>query len=208
MKTVIPLRAEDGGEAEPHTLLGDRAAEDLSFIRATMERATAFTLVPGVGGIGMGLSGLAGAWVAAGQPSDLSWLAVWFGTAVLALAIGLAGIAWKSRRMGVAIPLRPARRFALGFVPSLLAGGLLTAALVRAGQFELLPGVWLLTYGTAVIAGGTFSVPVVPMMGAGFLACGAAALFTPPGWGNLWLAIGFGGLQVVFGAIIARRYGG
>ncbi len=46
------------------------------------------------------------------------------------------------------------------------------------------------------------------MMGAGFLACGAAALFTPPGLGNLWLALGFGGLQIVFGAIIARRYGG
>lgn len=207
MRTVIPLRPVDE-ERTPDTQLGDRAAEDLSFIRATMERATAFTLVPGVGGIAMGLSGLAGAWVAARQSSDLGWLVVWFGAALLALIVGVAGIAWKSRRMGVAIPLRPARRFALGFVPSLLAGGLLTGALVRADQFDLLPGVWLLTYGTAVIAGGTFSVSVVPMMGAGFLACGAAALFTPAAWGDLWLAVGFGGLQVVFGAIIARRYGG
>jgi hypothetical protein len=45
-------------------------------------------------------------------------------------------------------------------------------------------------------------------MGAGFLACGAAALFTPPAWGNIWMALGFGGLQVLFGTIIAMRYGG
>jgi hypothetical protein len=43
-------------------------------------------------------------------------------------------------------------------------------------------------------------------------AIGAAVLsiagFTPPEWGNLWLAIGFGGLHVGFGAYIARNYGG
>jgi hypothetical protein len=128
--------------------------------------------------------------------------------AALALAIGLAGVLWKSRRIGTAIALRPARRFALSFVPALLVGALLTVALSRAGRFELLPGVWLLTYGTGVIAGGTFSVPAIPIMGAGFLACGAAALFTPPAWGNIWMALGFGGLQVLFGTIIAMRYGG
>ena len=208
MRNVIPLRSEDRKERAAHTQLRDRAEEDLSFIRATMERATAFTLVPGIGGIGMGLCGLAGAWIAAGREPGLSWLALWVATAGVALMLGVAGIAWKSRRLGIEVPRRPARRFALGFVPSLLVGALLTAALIRADQFELLPGVWLLTYGTAVIAGGAFSVSVVPMMGAGFLAFGAAALFTAPELGNLWLGAGFGGLQIVFGAIIARRYGG
>lgn len=195
-------------EEEPATPLRDRAAQDLSFIRATMERATAFTLVPGLGGIGMGFTGLTAAWVASRQDSAVEWLAVWLAAAALALAIGLAGVLWKSRRMGTEIALRPARRFALSFVPALLVGALLTVALSRAGRFELLPGVWLLTYGTGVIAGGTFSVPAIPIMGAGFLACGAAALFTPPAWGNIWLGLGFGGLQVLFGTIIATRYGG
>ena len=173
-----------------------------------MERATAFTLVPGLGGMGMGLTGLTAAWLASRQDSVVGWLAVWLAAAALALAIGLAGVFWKSRRIGTTIALRPARRFALSFVPALLVGALLTVALSRAGRFELLPGVWLLTYGTGVIAGGTFSVPAIPIMGAGFLACGAAALFTPPAWGNIWMALGFGGLQVLFGTIIAMRYGG
>jgi hypothetical protein len=63
-------------------------------------------------------------------------------------------------------------------------------------------------YGTGVIAGGAFSVRVVPVMGVCFLATGALALFSPPGLSDLWLGVGFGGLHIVFGAMIARKYGG
>jgi len=45
-------------------------------------------------------------------------------------------------------------------------------------------------------------------MGACLMACGAAALFAPASWGDAFMALGFGGLQIVFGIIIARRYGG
>jgi hypothetical protein len=45
-------------------------------------------------------------------------------------------------------------------------------------------------------------------MGACFLASGALALFTPPAWGDAWMAGGFGVMQIVFGLMIAQRYGG
>ena len=80
--------------------------------------------------------------------------------------------------------------------------------LFRAGMAAVLPGVWLLLYGTGVVSGGAASVKVVPGMGICFMALGAAALFTPPGWGNGLLAGGFGGLHILFGAIIIARYGG
>jgi hypothetical protein len=53
-----------------------------------------------------------------------------------------------------------------------------------------------------------FSVPAVPIMGLCFMVFGAVALFAPPEYANLFMAAGFGGLHLLFGLIIARRYGG
>ena len=93
-------------------------------------------------------------------------------------------------------------------MPPLAAGTLLTVALARAGDVAAIPGLWLLLYGVAVVTGGAASVRIVPVMGLCFLALGALALFAPAGQGNLLLGAGFGGLHILFGIIIAVRYGG
>jgi hypothetical protein len=182
--------------------------DDLRFIRETMENAASFTAVPGWGGVLMGLTALAAAVVAWQQSSVLGWLLTWLSEGILALGIGAWAMWRKARKAGVPIFSRPGRKFALGLTPPMLVGALLTLVLYRAGLARLIPGMWLLQYGTAVVTGGAFSVKAVPVMGLCFMLCGAAAFLAPASWGNGFLAAGFGGLHVGFGIIIARRYGG
>jgi hypothetical protein len=189
------------------TALGDRALENLSFIRNTMERATAFTGVPGWGGVAMGGTALIATAVAANAGSAREWFGVWLAEAVLAFLIGAWSLGRKSRRLQGSALTRPARQFLLSFAPPILAGAVLTAALWAAGQDRLLPGTWLLLYGTGVVTGGAVSVRAVPLMGMVLIGIGAAALFQPA-WGNAGMAVGFGAVQIAFGLYIARRHGG
>jgi hypothetical protein len=90
----------------------------------------------------------------------------------------------------------------------MIAGALLTWVLFQNGQVGLLPGVWMLLYGAGVVTGGGASVRVVPLMGACFMAAGAAALVFPGIGRDVALAAGFGGVHILFGTIIAVKYGG
>jgi hypothetical protein len=203
MTLLRPTPPEQSGPA-----LHARAMDNLSFIRSTMERATAFTAVPGWGGVAMGITALVATFVAYHSPSIAEWLAVWFSASALALAIGGWAMVLKARRAGTTVFSYPGRRFVLSYVPPLAVGALLTLVLVRAGLYSALPGTWLVLYGTGVVTGGAFSVRVVPIMGLCFMVLGAVALLAPPAWSEVLLAAGFGGLHIIFGLIIARRYGG
>jgi hypothetical protein len=186
----------------------DRAMENLRYIRETLERSTAFTAVPGLGGIMMGLTALVAAALASRQAAPRAWLTVWLVEAAVAFWVGGWAIARKARAANVPVLSGAGRKFALSLLPPLAAGAALTGALFRAGDFRALPGIWLLLYGTAIVTGGAFSVRVVPVMGLCFMGLGCGALFAPANSGNLFLAAGFGGLHLIFGTIIRRRHGG
>lgn len=192
---------------DPPTLHA-RAMDNLRFIRETMERSGAFTSVPGWGGVAVGLTALAAAVLAARQPTVELWLATWLGEATVALVIGGWALARKAHAANDPILSGPARRFGLSFLPPMVAGGLLTIGLYRAGVPHALPATWLVLYGAGVATAGAFSVRIVPVMGLCFMLVGAVALFGPATWGNWCMAAGFGVLHVLFGAVIARRHGG
>ena len=192
----------------PGVALNERAIESLEFIRTTMARSAPFTAVPGRGGIAMGFVALAAAAAGARTRNNWQWLAIWLLAALSAAPLGFVAMRWKARRYGLTLWSAAGRRFAQGFVPALVAGAVLSAALINAGRFDLLPATWLLLYGAGVLAGATASVAVLAWLGAAFMVLGVAAAVTGSAWRDLWLGAGFGGLQMIFGVIIARKHGG
>jgi len=210
MPSDASMRARSAGRDADVPALQDRAADNLRFIRDTMARAGSFTSVSGRGTMAVGAVGLAASAGAArmGTGDPGRWLILWIGTAVAAVIVSAVAIRRKAAATGQSLWAGPARRFGLAFAPAVIAGAVLTAALVADGRIPLLPGTWLTMYGAAVTAGGACSVRPVPVMGACFLVLGAAAFAAPPAWQVLLLAAGFGGLHLVFGYFIARHHGG
>ena len=185
-----------------------RAADHLRYIRETMENAAEFTAVPGWGGMAMGVTALAAAYLASRQSAPGMWLLSWLAEVFVAVAIAAPAAATKARRANSSLFRGPGRKFVLSFAPPIIVGGLLTLVLFQLGAMAVLPGVWLLLYGTAIVTGGAFSVRAVPIMGLCLMVLGAAALFAPAAWGNLFMAAGFGLVHIAFGLWIALRYGG
>jgi hypothetical protein len=192
---------------QPHSI-SSQAADNLTFIRSAMERSSTFTAVPGVGGVVTGVVGMIAAVVGARQPTADRWLGTWLAAAFVAVIVELVATTLKARRADMTLTGTIARRFAMGMAAPLVAGAAITYELSAVRNFTVMAPVWLLLYGTGLLTGGMFSVPVIRALGVCFMAAGVAAILTPPEWGNIWLAVGFGGLHVGFGAYIARNHGG
>lgn len=192
--------------------LDQHAREDLRYIRETMARAGAFSAVPGWGTALVGLSALgatAFARSARARVGETGWLWTWLAELLVAVVITGVALPLKARVTGEDVTAGPARRYFASFLIPCAIGGVLTIALARAGAWSLLPGTWLALYGAALLAAwGALTREVVPRMGATFVALGAVALLAPPSFGDALLALGFGGVHLGFGLLIARRYGG
>ena len=208
MTPARPLRPIPPATAPEPPALGDRAMDNLRFIRETMERAGPFTAISGWGTVVVGATALGAAALAGADPRAERWVEVWLGEAVLSTLVGGGAMVWKARAAGGTLLSGAGRKFFLSFLPPLAAGAVLTLVLARADLQGALPALWLLLYGAAVVSGGTFSVRSVPAMGLCFLALGAVAALAPVTWGGALMALGFGVLHIAFGLVIARRHGG
>ena len=205
MTSVRPLRPEPPKELSS---LHGRAMDNLAFIRNTMEAAGSFTAVSGWGMVAVGALAIVVSVIASLQQSATASLNIWLAAAVLSPTIMMWAMVRKSRTANMPLLSGPGRKFLLSFSPPMVVGALLTFVLYRAGLMEAIPGVWLLLYGTGVVAGGAFSVRIVPVMGLCFMVAGVIALFAPASWGHPILGAAFGGLHIAFGIPIARRHGG
>jgi hypothetical protein len=173
-----------------------------------MERSTHFTAVPGYGGMLMGVTALATTYIASQQAYSRDWLITWLVEACLAFSIGLLAMWQKSKLAQQSLFSIPAKKFAFGFTPPLAAAMVITLGLWRYEHYEVMAPVWMMLYGVSVVTGGAFSVRIVPVMGWLFILFGSVAFVLPAAYGNYLMGASFGLLHIVFGAMIAKRYGG
>jgi hypothetical protein len=203
MADVLPIRPKQ----EPPEMQA-RAMDNLRFIRETMEAAGTFTAVSGWGQVAIGLTAVVAALIADRQADPTAWVLVWAAEAILAGLVSVWFMYDKARSASLPLLSGSARKLLFSFTPVFVVGMVVTVAFIERGMANLLPGLWMLLYGTAVVAAGAFSVRIVPVMGAAFIATGGVALFAPAAWSTALMIVGFGLLHIAFGVFIARRHGG
>jgi hypothetical protein len=185
-----------------------RALGTLSYIRASIDAAGSLA-VPGMAGIVMGGIGIAAAALTSLTQLSTHWLALWLGAALAAFMLGGALMARQAAQRGSTLLFGPFRKFLLCLCPALLAGAVLTLVLWQAQIERLIPGMWLLLYGCAVISASTVTnsknLPLIASMGVVFILLGSVTLMLPAHAHNLMLGAGFGALHILFGLLIGRQ---
>ncbi|MGO9991517.1 MAG: hypothetical protein ACLPTF_03250 [Steroidobacteraceae bacterium] len=184
-----------------------RALGTLAYIRTSIESSGSMA-VPGMAGIVMGGIGIIATIVASVPRGAPHWLGIWLVAAAVAFALGGAMMAREAAQNGHARYLGPVRKFLLCLCPALLTGAALTFVLWRAGTTGLIPGVWLLLYGCAVLSASTVTIArtmrLICIMGVLFMLLGLLAFAAPPGTHTLILGMGFGALHTIFGILIGQ----
>jgi hypothetical protein len=198
---AIPVQSEAPAAIE------SRALGTLAYIRASIESSSSMD-VPGMAGIVMGIIGVLAAIMVSLARWAPHWLGIWLVAAAVALLLGGALVARQIARRGHTRYLGPARKFLLCLGPALFAGAVLTLVLWTAGMTSVIPGMWLLLYGCAVLSASTVTTAgitrLVGIMGALFVALGLMTFALPTTAHTAMLGLGFGVLHIIFGILIGR----
>ena len=210
-----------GTSSPPYRPIRDRAQplespqDNLQYIRQTLDAASRLSSVSGIGLVAVGALALSAVVLnvrVTGAPWRSAYpfraLTVWAALLVVSAAVTTGSMAAKSRRTGQLF-WSPVLRKALAICAApMLLGLLISIALLRRGELELLPLIWLGCYGAALTSAGVISVSPVRWMGISFLLLAALAVFAPVAGGLALLALGFGGLHLLFGGYIYWRHDG
>ena len=198
---VFPIQSEAPAAIE------SRALGTLAYIRASIESSSSMD-VPGMAGIVMGIIGVIAAIVVSLPRWAAHWLGIWLAAAVVALVLGGALVARQIAQRGHARYLGPVRKFLLCLCPALLAGAVLTLVFWNTGMTHIIPGMWLLLYGCAVLSASTVTIAgiarLICIMGGLFVVLGLMTFALPATAHTAMLGLGFGILHIIFGFLIGR----
>ena len=192
------------------------ALDDLALIREQVAKSSQFEglgplTVSATGILALTVAATQGLWLKDPRGHTSEFLAVWFATAAISvLVIGIEMLIRSHRVHGsMAVPLM--QQAARHFCPALVAGGLLTIALLRADPTAswMLPGLWEIIFSFGAFA----MAPMLPKpmfaVGLWYLLCGLVCvqrglLDALSGW-TMGIPFGIGQLMVA-AILIAREH--
>jgi hypothetical protein len=166
----------------------NRALTDISVIREQLARDTEFR---GYGPVALAATGILALIVAAaqalwlGQPAVHVHLYVWLWVATAAVSVVVIGseTIQRSRRAHGDLAVPMLQSAVEQFLPAIIAGGLLTVAMLQVAPLSLwmLPGLWQIVFSLGVFASCRFLPRPMFLVGVWYLACGLGCLgLVPP----------------------------
>jgi len=141
------------------------------------------------------------------QPRPADFVLLW----TMAALVGFGYIFFCIARQYGASPRRWERSLAFAALndlsPAMFAGGLVTVALFGTGHIELLPGLWMVLFGTGILASRRHLPLAATLVGGLYLLAGAAVLAFLPDAASLRAGVMgsvFGGGQLLLAAALKR----
>jgi hypothetical protein len=193
-----------------------KALADIDAIRSQVARGTQFR---GYGPATVALTGLLALLASAFQAIALDdpreqvagYLAIWIGSAVIALALIGAETVTRSRRLHSGLADEMIHAAIEQLIPVGVAGMLLTFVLIRfsAESLWMLPGLWQILFSLGIFASCSRLPKALFAVGAWYLACGLICLsIGGNSWSPLAMGIPFGLGQLMMAGILYRALGG
>jgi hypothetical protein len=183
--------------------IDSHAAATLRYIRASMDAAASLAL-PGSTAMTAGSIGLLAALVSSLPGIAEHWLPIWLVAAFTAASAGSVLLLRNSSAEALTISGSPVRKFATCFLPSVVAGAVLTGVHWSYGTVQAIPGTWMILYGCALISASAATTQPIGPIGGGFFVLGVLALFAPAELQIFLLGLGFGALHILLGCLIKR----
>jgi len=190
-----------------------RALADLEEVRARLTAVQRFRGLSGSAAFASGIAAIvSGGIQAASVPIPATaaegtrYVTIWIACLVCSLAVNYGAIVlWLGRHWSVRSRVE-LKTVGMTILPSIVAGGLFTAAFIVRGELGLLPGTWCLCYALGLIASRAMAPPGIGWIAALFAAGGAALLFAPGSNALAWwvMPATFGIGQIVIGVLVSR----
>lgn len=194
----------------------ERALTDISAIRGQLAQSTQFrgyapATLAATGALALLVAALQAHWLPESTTNMRLFIAIWSATAAVCVTLIAVETVHHSRRAHGGLAMAMLQAALEHFLPAVVAGGLVTVALLELAPQDLwmLPGLWHIFFALGVFPSCRFLPRPTFIVGVWYLACGVVclALAAPTHANSPWaMGIPYGvGHLLVAGIVLQRR---